>query len=40
VLFSPIRKLVAVPDSPDEPPDAVLEPMIGVAAVGMDEPHA
>jgi MFS family permease len=40
VLFSPVRTLVSVPDAPDEPHDAVLEPMIGVTAVGADETHA
>jgi MFS family permease len=40
VLLSPVRSLVSIPDVPDEPPDAVLEPTIGVPAVGMDEPHA
>ena len=40
VLFSPIRSLVSVPDAPDAPGDAVLEPTIGMAAVGADEPHA
>jgi MFS family permease len=40
VLFSPLRTLVTVPDEPEQPQDAVLEPTIGVAAVGMDEPHA
>jgi MFS family permease len=42
VLFSPVRALVSVPDMPDGPheADAVLEPMIGVPAVGMDDPRA
>ena len=40
VLLSPVRTLFSVPDAPEEPREAVLEPTIGVAAVGMDEPHA
>ena len=40
VLLSPVRTLFAVPDGPEEPQEAVLEPTIGVAAVGMDDPHA
>jgi MFS family permease len=40
VLLSPVRTLVSVPDAPDEPHETVLEPTIGVPAVGMDEPHA
>ena len=40
VLLSPVRRLVAVPDGPDEPREAVLEPTIGMAAVGVDEAHA
>ena len=40
VLFSPVRSLVSIPDAPGEPRDAVLEPTIGMPAVGGDEPHA
>ncbi len=40
VLFSPVRTLVSIPDAPGEPEGAVLEPTIGMAAVGGDEPHA
>jgi MFS family permease len=40
VLFSPVRTLVSIPDAPEEPRDAVLEPAIGMAAVGGDETHA
>jgi MFS family permease len=40
ILFSPVRTIVSVPDSPEEPQEPVLEPMIGVQAVGMDEPRA
>ena len=40
ILFSPVRTIVSVPDLPEELQEPVLEPMIGVQAVGMDEPHA
>ena len=40
ILFSPVRTIVGVPDLPEEPEEPPLEPMIGMQAVGMDEPHA
>jgi MFS family permease len=40
VLFSPVRSIVSVPDTPEETEEDVLEPKIGLAAVGVDETHA
>jgi MFS family permease len=40
VLLSPVRTMFAIPDAADEPAETVLEPTIGMAAVGMDETHA
>jgi MFS family permease len=39
ILLSPVRKIVSVPDMPEEPEEAVLEPTIGLTAIGVDE-HA